>query len=433
MQVSVESNSELKRTMTVVVPQVEIDEAIKKRLDDAKRNVRLDGFRAGKVPMHVVKSKFGKSIKAEALSEITQSSFYKAVMQEKIQPASAPVITPNEDRTEEGFEFSASFEVYPEVKVNPLEDLEIETVSAEVAESDVDEMIEKLRSQKSDWKEIDSKSEDGNRVVISFDGLVNDKPVSEERITGFPVILGSKSMIEGFEENLTAVSAGDKVSFDAQFPEDYAEKDFAGQTGHFNVEVEKVEASELPEVNAEFVKGFGVEDGDLKKFREDLIDNMKTELEQTLAGKRKECVMDAIIASNELTVPEAMVDAEINQMITSFNEKAAQAQQPAQPDLPKELFEVQATKRVQLGMLLSEVIKENELKADGDRVRAKIESFAKSYPTPEDVVNWYYSNQEELNKVENLVLEDQLVDFVLEKAKSTEKAVSFEEVMGEKK
>ena len=428
MQVSVESNSELKRTITVVVPQAEVDEAIKKRLDDAKRNVRIDGFRAGKVPMQVIKSKFGKGIKAEALSEITQSSFYKAVMQEKIQPASAPVITANDANTD-GYEFSASFEVYPEIKINPVEELALETVSAEVADSDIDEMIEKLRGQKSTWSEVEGKSEDGQRVTISFDGLVNDKPVSEEPIKGFPVVLGSKSMIEGFEENLTGVSAGDKVSFDATFPEEYGEKDFAGQTGHFNVEVEKVEESELPEVNDEFLKGFGVEEGGVEKFREDLLANMTMELERTLASKRKEVVMDAIVENNELSVPEAMVDAEIDQMIKSLNEKAAQAQQPAQPDLPKELFEVQATKRVKLGMLLSEVIKVNEIKADADRVKSKIEEFAKSYPNADEVVNWYYSNPEELSKIENVVLEDQLVDWVLEKAKTTEKVSTFAEIM----
>lgn len=431
MQVSVEVNSDLKRTMTIVVPQADVDAAVNKRLEDAKRHARIDGFRPGKVPMHVIKSKYGQGIKAEALSEITQSNFYEAITQEKLVPASAPVITPNEDN-KENFEFSASFEVYPEITINPIENLEIKKPTAEVAEADIDAMVEKLRSQKSVWKDFEGKSEDGHRVVISFEGNVNDKPISEERIKDFPVVLGSKSMIPGFEDNLLGVSAGDKISFDAQFPEEYAEKDFAGQTGHFDAEVEKIEVSELPEVDDEFLKGFGVEDGDVKKFREDLLNNMNTELDRGLAAKRKQIVMDAIVENNELIVPEAMVDNEVSQMIASLKENTQQAQQN-EPELPKELFEEQATRRVKLGMLLSEVIKVNEIKADGEKVRKTIEDFAKTYKSPEEVVNYYYSNQEELNKVENVVLEEQLVDWVYEKAKITETTLSFEEVMSANK
>jgi len=427
MQVSVESNSELKKTMTIVVPQEEVDAAITKRLEEVKRTARIDGFRAGKIPMSVIKSKFGASVKAEALSEITQNSFYKAIVEEKITPASPPVITPNEEN-KEGFEFAAAFEVYPEVVVGSVEEYELDKPVAEVADADVDAMIEKLRSQKAVWSEEDSKAEEGSRVTINFEGKVGDKPVSEEPIKDFQVEIGSKNMIPGFEDNLKGTSAGDKLSFDVTFPEDYQEKDFAGQVGHFDVEVTKVEASELPEVNEEFIKEFGVESGIAADFRDDLSKNMSRELETALVAQRKKIVMDAIVENNELEVPEALVDNEINQMMASFKERAQQAQQSSF-DLPKELFEEQAKKRVKLGLLLSEMIKVNEITVDQAKVQQKIEEFAQSYGSSEEVINWYNSNPQEKSKVENVVLEDQLVDWVLEKAKLNEVSMSFEEVM----
>ena len=428
MQVSVESNSDIKKTLTIVVPQEEVDTAINKRYDDVKRNARIDGFRPGKVPMSVIKKKFGASVRAEALSELTQSFFYKAIMEEKMNPVSPPVITPTEKETE-GYEFTASFEVYPEITVNAVEELALNKPVAELAESDIDAMIEKLQKQKATWSEVKRKAKEGDQVTVSFEGKVGDKPISEEPIKDFPVVLGSKSMIPGFEDELKGVKAGDNISFEVTFPDDYQQADFAGKVGAFDVEVIKVEKSELPEVNEEFIKEFGVKSGELADFRADLTKNMTAELDRTLATKRKQIVMDAIVENNDVSVPEALVDNEINQMIASLNEKAAQAGQPAQPELPKELFADQATKRVKLGLLLSEVIKQNDLKADDEKVQQRIEDFAQTYESPEEVINWYASNPEERKKVESVVLEDQLVDWVLEKANVTETSLSFEELM----
>ncbi|PCH85764.1 MAG: trigger factor [Piscirickettsiaceae bacterium] len=428
MQVSIESNSGLKKTMTIVVPQEEVDTAINKRLEDVKRTARIDGFRPGKIPMSVIKSKFGKSIRAEALSELTQSFFYKAIMEEKINPASQPVITPNEN-DKDGFEFSASFEVYPDVKVAAIDKLELDKPSSEVADSDIDDMVEKLRTQKSVWNVIEAKAEDGHRVTINFEGHVGDMSISDEPIKSFPVVIGSNNMIPGFEEKLIGSSTGDSLSFEVTFPDDYQEKDFAGKIGKFDVDVDKVEASELPEIDETFIKEFGVESGVLKDFRADLSKNMSMELDRALASKRKQIVMDAIIENNELDVPDALVDNEISQMMSSLKEKAQQAQQPTDMDLPKELFEDQAKRRVKLGLLLSEIIKDNDIKADADRVQERIKEFAQTYQSPEDVINWYNSNPQELNKIESVVLEDQLVDWVLENAKINETTISFKELM----
>ncbi|HAI95862.1 MAG: trigger factor [Cycloclasticus sp.] len=428
MQVSVESNSDIKKTLTIVVPQEEVDMAINKRYDDVKRNARIDGFRPGKVPMSVIKKKFGASVRAEALSELTQSFFYKAIMEEKMNPVSPPVITPTEKETE-GYEFTASFEVYPEITVNAVEELALNKPVAELAESDIDAMVEKLQKQKATWSEVKRKAKNDDQVTVSFEGKVGDKPISEEPIKDFPVVLGSKSMIPGFEDELKGVKAGDNISFEVTFPDDYQQADFAGKVGAFDVEVIKVEKSELPEVNEEFIKEFGVKSGEMADFRADLTKNMTAELDRTLATKRKQIVMDAIVENNDVSVPEALVDNEINQMIASLNEKAAQAGQPAQPELPKELFADQATKRVKLGLLLSEVIKQNDLKTDDEKVQQRIEDFAQTYESPEEVINWYASNPEERKKVESVVLEDQLVDWVLEKANVTETSLSFEELM----
>lgn len=428
MQVSVESNSDIKKTLTIVVPQEEVDAAINKRYNDVKRNARIDGFRPGKVPMSVIKKQFGASVKAEALSELTQSFFYKAIMEEKLNPASAPVITPNDDKTD-GYEFSATFEVYPEITLKPVEELTLNSPVAEVGESDIDDMIEKLRTQKSTWKEVKTKAKKGEQVTISFEGSVNDKAISDDPIKDFPVVLGSKNMIPGFEDELKGVKAGEKLSFEVTFPEDYQQPDFAGQVGKFDVEVEKVEKSILPEVDEEFIKEFGVESGEMADFRADLTKNMTAELKRALGLKRKEIVLDAIVENNDVSVPEALIDQEISQMIASLNEKAAQAGQAAQPDLPKELFEEQAKKRVKLGLLLSEVIKQNDIKADDKKVQERIEEFAQTYQSPEEVINYYNSNAAERNKVESVVLEDQLVDWVLEKAKVTETTLTFKELM----
>ncbi|MEW5008240.1 MAG: trigger factor [Cycloclasticus sp.] len=427
MQVSVESNSDIKRTLTIVVPQAEVDTAMNKRYDDVKRNARIDGFRPGKVPMSVIKKKFGASIKAEALAELTQSFFYKAIMDEKLNPASAPVITPN-DESAEGYEFSASFEVYPEISVNPIENLEINSPVAVIADTDIDAMVEKLQSQKLVWKEVKFKIKNGSRATLNFEGSVNGTAISEEPIKDFPIEIGSGNMIPGFEKKLIGAKTGDKLSFEVTFPEDYQQKDFAGEVGKFDVEVVKVETSKEPKVDEAFIKEFGVESGNLEDFRADLTKNMTLELDRALAAKRKEVVMDALVENNEVSVPEALIDNEIEQMMVSFKKKTEQAQQTAF-DLPKEVFQEQAAKRVKLGLLLSEVIKVNDIKADDEKVEKRIEEFSQTYGDPAEVINWYSSNPQERAKVESVVLEDQLVEWVLEKAKVTETSLSFEELM----
>ncbi len=430
MQVSVESNSDIKRTLTISVPQEEVDAVTTKRYDEVKRTARIDGFRPGKIPMSVIKQKFGASIKAEALSEITQNFFYKAIMEEKLNPASQPVITPN-DNAAEGYEFSATFEVYPEIKLNSFDDLELKKPVAVISDDDIDGMVEKLRTQKIEWKEVKRKAKDGDRVTINFTGMVNDEAISEEPIKDFPVVLGSKSMIPGFEKELKGVKKTEELTFELAFPDDYQEKKLAGQLGQFQVSVNLVEGSKLPEVNEEFIKEFGVDSGDMADFREDLSKNMTAEADKALLSKRKEIVMDALVENNDVSVPEALVDNEINQMMASMKERAEQGQQSPlpMPELPREMFEVQAKKRVKLGLLLSEVIKVNDIKADDEKVQQRIEEFAQQYGDPEEVINWYKSNPQERSKIESVVLEDQLVDWMLEKSKVTEEALSFDELM----
>lgn len=429
MQVSVESLSELKRAMKVVVPKEVVEQAIGGRLAELSKNVRLDGFRPGKVPMRVIKSKFGAQVKGEVQAQLMEKSFYEALTQEKLKPAGAPQITP-EENPEEGLAYSAEFEVYPEVTLTELSGLNIEKPTAEVGEADIDEMVERLRTQRCKWTEVERESQDKDRVTIDFEGKVNDEPVSKEPVKGFPVTLGSGSMIPGFEDNLVGVKAGQELTFDATFPEDYAEKKFAGQTGHFEATVVKVEESHLPEVDAEFMQSFGVESGSVEEFRADLKKNMELELKRALSGKVKQNVMDVLLENNELTLPDALVDGEIDQLIQSMKQRAQQQNSAETPDIPRDLVEDQAKKRVKLGLIMAEIVQKNAIKVDGQRVRAKVEDFAQTYHSPEEVVNWYYSNPNELQKVESAVLEDQLVDWVLEHASVTEVSSSFSDVMG---
>lgn len=429
MQVSVESLSDLKRSMKVVVPQEVVDEAIGGRLAELSRSVRLDGFRPGKVPMRVIKSQFGARVKGEVQASLMEKSFYEALNQEQLKPAGAPQITPDESE-QAGLAYSAVFEVYPEVTLTDMSGLTIEKATAVVAEGDVDEMIERLRTQRTSWNEVARASASGDRVTIDFEGVVNEEPISEERIKNFPLILGSGSMIPGFEDQLIGVTVGQQVKIEATFPEDYSEKKFAGQTGQFDAEVIKVEESQLPEVDAEFMKSFGVESGDREEFRSDLKKNMELELKRALSGKLKQNVMDVLLENNELQLPESLVDGEIDQLIRSL--KQQNAQQPnggEMPDLPRDMFEEQAKKRVKLGLIMAEIVQQNKISVDGQRVREKIDEFAQTYHSPEEVVNWYYSNPKELQKVESAVLEDQLVDWVIEHATVAEVESSFKDVM----
>ena len=423
MQVSVEAGEGLERKLTVQVPAETVEQEVNNRLNSMKNSVRVDGFRPGKVPLKVLKQKYSQAVLQEVAGDLMQSTFRDALAQENLRPAGDPRIEAEPAVLGEAMQYTAIFEVYPEVAVAPLSDMAIEKTSAEVADSDVDNMIEVLRKQKMDWQEVEREATDGDRVTIDFVGSIDGEEFDGGSGKDMPVELGSGQMIDGFEEALKGLKAGDEKTFPVTFPEDYAAKDLAGKAAEFAVTVKKVEEPKLPEIDEEFAKAFGVESGDVEQLKKEIRDNMERELNKRLRVLLKENVMDALLAANPVDVPSAIVREEAE------NLKKQMEAQGQGSGLDVELFMDEAKRRVQLGMLLAEVAKMASLNIDADAIKERIEEMSKDYDDPEEFVRYYMSNQELLGGVQTLVMEDKVVDWIAEQAKVSESNKTFDEVM----
>ncbi len=430
MHVSVETADGLKRRMTVAVEEERIDKAVQGRLKDLSRTVKLKGFRKGKVPLKVVQQHYGAQVRQDVIGDVLQSSFYEAVEQEKLRPAGAPDFEPKTMEPGKGLEYVATFEVYPEIE---LADLSKETVIkpvVEITEEDVDAMIENIRRQHMTWEAVDRPAEEGDRVTVDFKGTIEGEPFEGGEGTDMEVVIGEGRLISGFEDGLMGVKAGDEKTLELTFPEDYHAKELAGKPVQFAIKVKKVEAPKLPEVDAEFAKQLGIEDGDLVKMREEIRANMQRELDSKLQGKIKEAVMEVLLGSHDFPVPEALVTQEAQALARQMQENFARQGLKAE-DLKLEpaMFRDQAWRRVKLGLLMAEIVKANDLKVDPARVKAKVEEIAAPYEHPEEVVKWYYADPRRLGEVESLVFEEQVVDWVLEQAQVEEKPQTFNEIM----
>ncbi|WP_275100254.1 trigger factor [Sedimenticola hydrogenitrophicus] len=429
MQVSVESSEGLERRMTVELPAEKVNAAVEKRLKEIARTIRLDGFRPGKVPLSVVRKRFSNDAKQEVFGDLVQSSYFEALMQEKLNPAGEPSIEPVEKGTDEGMAYVAVFEVMPEVKLNPLSEVTVKRPVAEVTDEDLAEMVEKLRKQRITWNEVDREARDGDQITINFKGYMDGEAFEGGSADGIPLELGTKGMIAGFEEGLVGAKAGEARTLELTFPESYHAKQLAGKPATFEVEVIKVSEAVLPEVNEEFIKAFGVSEEGVDGFYKEIRANMTRELEDKLRGLVKEQAMDALLQVNELVVPKALVSREAQVLLQQTKANLAQGGQGNNINLPVELFEEQARKRVTLGLIIAEVLGSNNIELDEARVRQKIEQFAQSYEDPQQVIDYYYSNKEQLSGIQNLVLEDQVVDWVLDQVKVEDTAKGFDEVM----
>ena len=428
MQVSVEKTSELSRKMTVSVPEAVVQEKMAERIKSLAREVKIDGFRPGKVPQNVVKKLYGDRIRGEIASELIKATYYDALNDQELKPAGHPLIEPVDET--EGFKYTAVFEVYPDISLEGIDRMDIIRPVAIVEESDVDDMIEKLRAQKQSWHLVDRPAQEHDRVTISFTGTSEDENFTDGRVEDFQVICGSKKMIPGFEDNLIGLDIGANKVFSLNFPEDYDNKKLAGKNAEFEVEVMKVEEPLLPEINEEFVKAYGIEDGSVESFRDDVRNNMERELEQALRGKLKSSVMDALYEKIQVTVPITLVDMEVESLIKPYIETAKRQKMKVEDlKLPRDVFEEQAKRRVALGLILNEIIQKNTINLDGVKVRSAIEDIARSYERPDDVINWYYSDESRLNEVQQMVLEDQAIELLVGKANVTEETVSFYDVM----
>ncbi|WP_317929219.1 trigger factor [Halioxenophilus sp. WMMB6] len=431
MQVSIETTNGLERRLTVGIPAQEFDSEVEKRLLEAAKTVRLNGFRKGKVPLKVVKQRFGASVRQEVMGDMINRTFYDAVAQQEVRPAGQPAIEPKEYTEGSDFEYVATFEIYPDVALTTTSGFEIEKLVAEVTDEDVNKMVDILRKQQAEWNVVERAAADGDKVNIDFAGTKNGEEFTGGSAEKQDLVLGSGRMIPGFESGIEGMSAGEEKALSLTFPEDYHSEELAGAAVEFKITLHSVSEQVLPELTPELFKKFGIETDSEEDFRAEVQKNMERELKNAAKTKLKAQVMDKLIESNEVELPNALIAGEIRalrgQMAQQFG---AQAQNlDLTSILPDEMFTEQAKRRVSLGLIVGEIVKQQEIKTDGDKVKAMVEEIASTYQEPEEVVTYYYSNQQLLSGIESVVLEDQVVDLLLSQSNVTEKSSSYEDVL----
>jgi trigger factor len=430
MQVSVEISEGLKRRIKVEVPADRVDSEIKSRLKNLSHKVKVSGFRQGKVPMKVVESQYGKQVRMEVVGELMQSTLYEALAQEDLKPAGAPQVEPLSMEPGEALAYAADFEVMPEITLASMEDITIEKPTCEIADDDINDMLETLRKQRATWKEVERSAKDGDQVVIDFDGKINDVAFDGGKGSDTPLVLGSNTFIPGFEKQLEGKNADDDVKVRVTFPDDYHGKDVAGKEAVFDVKVKKVLESELPEINEEIIKSFGVASGNMDEFRTELEKNMQRELEQKIKENIKTQITDVLMEKNSIEIPASLTDSEAQRMLQQMQaQSGTKTDLPELPDSMRESLNEQANRRVTLGLIFAEIAKVNNLTVSPDKVRAYIEEIAQSYDDPQEVINHYYSDRNNLSSIESVVLEEEVVDWVLGQTKVEEVKKAFKDLV----
>jgi trigger factor len=428
MQVSVETTGTLERKMTVAVPAERVDQEVKKRLQSLSRTVNLPGFRPGKVPAKVVENKYGSKVRQEVMDEVTRSSFYEALTAEKLQPAGMPIFEPKPVDESESIEFTATFEVFPEVELASFDGVSVEKPAAEIAESDIDSMIDKMRRQRVEWEEVTRDAQLEDQLVVDFVGSVDGENFAGGEGENVTLVLGSSSFIPGFEDQLVGCSKGDETTVNVTFPDPYQAAELAGKEAEFAVTIKSVSEAKLPEVNEDFAKNFGIDS--LEDLRGELSKSMQYELDQAIKGKTKQAVMDMLFEKNSLELPKSLVDDEIDALMNQMKANLSKQGVPVEGlDLDGKMYEDQARRRVTLSLLISEIVKSNGLKASPEKIRETVETVASTYDTPDEVVKWYYAERERLGQIESVVLEEMVVDWVLGKIEVDEQATTFEALM----
>ncbi|HGN0430755.1 TPA: trigger factor [Proteus mirabilis] len=430
MQVSVETTQGLGRRVTITVPAADIQKAVDSELKKAAKTVRIDGFRKGHVPMSMVKQRYGMSVLNDVLGDLMQRNFINAIIENKVNPVGAPDYKPEQYKEGEDFVYSVEFEVFPEIELKDLESIEVVKPIVTVKDEDVDNMLETLRKQQAEWKDKEGEVAEEDRVTVDFNGSIDGEEFEGGKAEDFVLAMGQGRMIPGFEEGLIGHKAGEEFTIDVTFPEDYHAENLKGKKAQFAINLKKVEERELPELTEEFIKRFGIADGSVDGLRAEVRKNMERELKNAIRTRVKSQVIDGLVKANEVDVPAAAVDSEIEvlqrQAAQRFGGDEKQALQ-----LPRELFEEQAKRRVIVGLLLGEVINSNELKAEDERVKALIDEMASAYEDPSEVVEFYNKNEQLMNNIRNLALEEQAVEKILATAKVTEKETNFTELMNE--
>jgi trigger factor len=429
MQVTVETTAGLERKMRVVVPAERLEALVTEKIKQTAKQAKINGFRPGKVPLREVKRRFGAGIRQEVSSEMIQSTYGEALQKEDINPAGMPKI--EEVNIEEGkdLEYTAVFEVFPQIEVSGLDKIEVERLSSSIEESDLEKMIETLREQRPVYAETERAAAEKDQVTLDFEGFLGDEAFEGGKAEGAEIVLGSGSMIPGFEDGITGLKSGEEKGLELTFPESYEVKNLAGQEVLFKIKVNKVAEPGLPELNDEFFEQFDVKEGGVEAFRKEVTNNMRRELDSAIKAKIKDQVMDGLSDNNDVDLPQSLIDQEVNRMRQEAVQQFGGGAQFDPSMLPAEMFSEQAQKRVKLGLIVSEIVDKNSLEANAEKVREAIEEMASTYQEPEEVINYYYSNEQQLSQIQNVVLEEQIVNFVLESAKVTEKTVSYDDAV----
>jgi len=404
MEVSLENTGGLGRRMTVQVPAERVDAEVSSRLESMTRTVRLAGFRPGKVPLRVVQQKYGKQIRAEVIQQVLNSTLQEAMAQESIRPAGEPSIEPIDTQPGKPFEYVVNFEVFPELTGQVNYGFRVDRPVVDINENDISEMLENLRKQRATWTAVERAATPGDQVIIDFEGRIEGETFAGNKAENMPLVLGSDSMIPGFEEQLSGVSAGDEKSIEVTFPDNYPGTEVAGKTAAFRVKVHQVSEMELPELNDDFARAFGIAEGGMDALKAEITGNMQRELKGLVSSSLKSQVFSGLLKNNPVEVPKQLVDNEMQELRDRKGNVAADTS----------ALQTEAERRVKLGVIVSEIVKQNQIQLDPERVREVVDNIAASYEKPEEVVQWYYGNQEMLSGVQSSVIEDQAVEWIME-------------------
>ena len=433
MEATTAQANELERRIDLSIAIADVEKEMEQRLKRMGKNIKMPGFRPGKVPFSIIKQQHGDQARHEVLSEELDRVFGETVTTQKMRVAGYPRIEPKTSESTTHLEFHAIFEVYPDFAPADMSTAEVERPVLEVTAAEVDKTVDILRQQRVSYEDTDRAAAKGDRVVIDFLGKKDGEPFQGGQAADYPFVLGQGQMLPDFESAVEGAKSGESKTFDLTFPADYFAKDLAGQTVQFEITVKQVQAPKLPEVDGEFAKGMGIADGDVAKMRAEIEANLKREVKRRIEGKVKDQVMEALIKANQIAVPNALVEMEIQRLMQAARQDMEQRgmkvkDMPIQP----EWFADQAKRRVTLGLILAELVKTEKLQAKPEQVRAMVEETAQSYEQPEEVIRWYYAQPQRLGEVEGVAIENNVVEWVLGKAKVTDKAAVFDELMGQK-
>ena len=435
MAVTVETLEKLERKMTLTLPVNTIQSEVDSRLKRLARTVKMDGFRPGKVPMNVVAQRYGYSVHYEVMNDKVGEAFALAANEAKLRVAGQPRISEKEGAPEGELAFDAIFEVFPEVKIADLSSAEVEKVTADVSDAAIDKTVEILRKQRRTFaqRSADTPAQDGDRATIDFEGKIDGETFAGGKADDFQFLVGEGQMLKEFEDAVRGMKSGESKTFPLNFPADYHGKDVAGKQADFLVTVKKLEAAHLPEVNEALAKSLGIAEGTVDALRADIKKNLEREVKFRLLARNKNAVMDALVANAELDLPNASVQGELERMVESARADLKQRgiKDADKAPIPDDVFRPQAERRVRLGLVVAELVRSNALQATTEQIKAHIEELASSYEKPTDVVRWYYSDNQRLAEVEAIVIESNVTDFVLGKAQVVDKAVAFDELMGQ--